>query len=116
MRRFSRNISASIRGRVYNANECTQALLPYISKAASLVAQSSTYAFYIFKSLPLPDLASQLAQWTIKHPCKTALMLVSGTTFIAPGLITWLFLGMLGFSAEGVVSGKFFLLSNFRTR
>lgn len=57
-------------------------------------------------NIPLSSLPGEIAQWIAEHPKQTAFIIVGGTVFFAPYLVTVPVLNSLGFSANGVAAGR----------
>jgi hypothetical protein len=74
------------------------------------ITQNFARIAFVAKKIPYSDLASRLRQWVKEHKTQTALILAGGVVIIAPGLITWPLLNLLGFSSGGVVAGTSFAL------
>lgn len=68
-----------------------------------LVAAAQT-VFCVSKEVP-----REILEWIEKHPGQTAFIIIAGTVFFVPELITVPVLWSLGFTKEGVVGGEFLL-------
>jgi hypothetical protein len=55
--------------------------------------------------IPECHLPQAIAQWIVEHPGQTAFIIIAGTVFFAPFLITVPVLTALGFTASGVAAG-----------
>ena len=51
------------------------------------------------------ELPQHIQDWIKEHPYQTAFYVANGVVFLAPGLVTAPFLGVLGFSTTGPVAG-----------
>ena len=85
--------------------------LPSISHEQSIELLNKAHRMCItakdkVASIDVPQVASKAKEWVIEHPYKTGFYVTSGVLIVAPGLVTAPALGLAGFTAEGVASGR----------